>query len=403
MRTSTVFVGLLGGLLFTAALVPPLYVALPERFVSGWYDASSQVALAGLAVGLAVLALTGFVAAWMQPDDGVRTGTIAGLLASLVGGTLLALPASAIEACFSVLPVSVSAAADPEVVKQHVVDALIRGTWVPCAVGIALLVGGPALGAMGGVLFDLWRGTVSRTTRTIHLSWVPQIGLWCCTAAVVGASIWAGHLDKTALPLLQGGATWSQRNALSAPLAVAAALSGPLVVWAMRDTLLLLRDRRRLTGVFWGGTALLAPLVGLGAASALNTSGMLTLWPWMFGATLVTGVLAGAWDGANSELTFDPLPRLLGEILGEAVLVGLLGASILAFVAVGPSAGTWAIAFPYVIAVLEHAPRLEAAPEALVSSLFLTHWLAALSSLALGALYGAVAVPLWMLSRITRR
>lgn len=407
MRTSTVLVGLLGGALFTAALVPPLFVALPGRFVDDWYTAGSQAALAGLCLALVAVTLTGFFAASFAPDDAVRTGTIAGLLSVLVGGMLIALPASAIEACASVLSGNPAlrpggSAATAERLRELAAEAVLDGFWLPAAVGLALLATGPALGAMGGVTFDLWRGTVSRTTRTIRLSWVPQLGLWTTCLAVFGASVWAAHLDKTVLVLLDQPASWSDRNALTAPLAVAGAFAGVLLTWAIRDAVLLLRDHRRLVGVMWGTMALSAPVSTFAVAAAVHTAGLLALPPWLFVAAGVSGALAGAWDGASSDLTFEPQPRSAGELIGASLLTGLVVAGALVFVCGASVIGTYTIGFPFVLAVLENASSISFPAGELVSRVFLLHWLAGLLVLLIGGAHLGVAVPLWTVGRIAR-
>jgi hypothetical protein len=402
VRTSTVLVGLLGGAIFTGTLVPPLYVALPQRFVEDWYSVTSEAALIGLCLALAVVTLTGFVAASFAPDDGVRTGTVAGLLSALIGGVLVALPAAEIEACASLLSTNLNRALPPERLSALASETVLDGIWVPSAVGLALIAVGPALGAMGGVVFDLWRGTVSRTTRTIRLSWVPQVGMWSVFLGVVGASVWSAHLDKTVLPLLAMPASWGDRNALTAPLLVAGAFTAPLLAWSVRDAVLLLRERRRLAGAFWGTLAIAAPVASIAAAGIVHTAGLAALPPWVFVAACVTGGLAGLWDGSSSDVTFEPLPRVLGELLGEALLTGLLVACALVFVCGASTIGSYTIGFPYVRAVLESVPW-EASRVDLVSRVFLLHWIAGLVIPVAGAVQLAVAVPLWMVGRLSGR
>lgn len=403
MRTSTVLVGLIVGAILAATLVPPLFVALPRRFVDSWYYVSPETALMALVGALVVVAFSGFVAGSLEPDEAVRTGTVAGLITAVVGGLLVALPAAEIEGCGALLSMSLQHSTAADALQAQTIETLIDGVWVPSMTGLALIAIGPALGAMGGVTYDLWRGTISRTTRTIRLSWVPIVGLWGVCAAVFVSTLWAVHLDITVLPRLESQPTWADRNALTSPLLVAAAAAALLAAWGSRDAVLVYRERRRISGLMWLAITQAPVITTLGVVAGFHPSSLVTLGPWVFGVVVLGASAVSAIDGARSELTFEPLPRAWSEVLGEGLLTGVVVTVSAVFIAVDTIVGTYVIAFPYVRAVLAGAAVVDAPPAELVTRVFLVHALFVLAIPTIAALYVGLASPLWLMGRLSRR
>src|SRR5688500_12869791 len=174
---------MLFGAILAAVLLAPLYVAVPGRMLDDWYYVPDSAAMWLLLVALIVPPAAGFVAGWLDREAAVRAGTSAGFLTTIVGGMLVAVPASQVQATDALLSALKNNATRIEELRAAAADSSEAGTWLPVAVGMLLLGAGPALGAIGGVLFDLLAGTTGRSIRTVHRSSAPLFGL---LAAVVG-------------------------------------------------------------------------------------------------------------------------------------------------------------------------------------------------------------------------
>ncbi|MEQ1504687.1 MAG: hypothetical protein ABMB14_20775 [Myxococcota bacterium] len=403
MRTSTVVVGLVMGAILAGTLVPPLIVALPARYVDSWVYVSSEVSLLGLVAALIVACLSGFAAASFEPDDAVRTGTISGLLSAVVAGVAVVLPAVEVEACGGLLSLVLYQTTSAEELRAATAHTLVTATWAPAVTGLGLLAVGPALGAVGGVVFDLWRGSVSRTTPTIRRSWTPILGLFVVTIAVGLSTAWGAHVDLAVLPRLGHPTTWPERNGLSAPLVSAAAVTCVLAAWAIRDAVLVFRDGRRLSGLLWAMMTLSLPTLAFGLGVALYPRSLTTVGPWLAIASLGITVLVAWIAGLRSESTFEPIPRTAGDLLGEALLVGLITVGTLLYAAGASIVGSYVIAFPYVRALLSGAELVEAPPAQLVITVFSIHWGAIVAMAVVAGLYLTLAGPLWLVGRIARR
>lgn len=403
MRTSTVVVGLLFGAIFGVTLVPPLFVALPRRFVDSWYYISPETTLVALIAALLVVALAGFIAAALEPDEAVRTGTVAGTLAVAVGGTLVALPAAEIEACGALLSMTIQQSTSVDELRALTVETLVDGVWIPAASALVLLAGGPALGAMGGVIYDLWRGSTSRTTRTIHRSWIPIVAMWALLFAVFLSTAWAVHLDLTVLPRLEAPMTWADRMSATSPLFVASVVQALLLAWGVRDAVLVYRDQRRISGLFWLMMIVAPAFTAFCVVATLHPASLVTPGPWVFAGAGVVTTLAAGLSAARSEVTFEPQPRSLGEVIGEALLAGTLVTGIIAFVAFDGIVGSYTIGFPYVRGLLAGAAVVDAPPDQLVTRVFALHAVAVVAVFAFAAAYLGIAGPLWLVGRLARR
>lgn len=403
MRTSTVVVGVIFGAILAGVLVAPLFVSLPGRYVSDWFYVDPQGAAIGLVAALVVWVLAGFLAATIDPDEAVRAGTSAGLLASIIAGIAIALPAAEIEACGSLLSIAMYDTMTAEMLRQVTAETAVDGVWIPAMIGLALLLIGPALGAVGGVIFDLWQGTPGRSNRTIRRSFVPLFGLVAVLMGVGASTMWAVHLDVTVLPRLGHAPGWLDRTALSSPLVVAGVATCLLLVWAIRDAVLTYRSELRFLAVCWGMLALSSPIAMAVVVGTLHPRSLVTPSPWLAGFAVLVAAIAAGIAAGGSEVPLERQPRRFDELFGEAILSGILIVGGLMFVSGASIVGTLVIAFPYVRALLGGAALVEAPPADLVTRVFSTHWWALASMFLAGMTYLAIVGPFWAFGRMVGR
>lgn len=396
-------VGLIFGAILAGVLAAPLFVSLPARYVSDWFYVTSGAALTGLVCAVGVLVCAGFLAAILDPDEAVRSGTSAGLLASIVGGVAMALPAAEIEACGSLLSIAMYEAMTADALRQITAETTVDGVWIPAMAGLGLLLTGPALGAVGGVLFDLWQGTPGRSNRTIRRSAVPLLGLGAVLLAVVAATLWAIHLDITVLPRLGHPPGWLDRTSLSSPLLVAGAATCLLLPWAVRDAVLTWRADSRLVAMTWLAIAL-GLTVSMGVVvCAMHPRSLATPAPWIAGVAVLVAGLVSAVLASGSDVPLESQPRQLHEVVGEALLSGVVVVGSGVFVSGASIVGTLVIAFPYVRALLGGAALVEAPPAELVTQVFWTHWGSAGAIFGVAFLYLGIFGPLWAFGRVVGR
>ncbi|MCA9494420.1 MAG: hypothetical protein KC621_31050, partial [Myxococcales bacterium] len=157
MRTSSVLVGLVFGLLGAAVLGLPLGAAVPARAVSGWFQVSHDVALIATVSSLILPGLAGFVAAWLDPDDPIRGGAGAGMVSALLAGTLVVMPACQVAPATDVLVGLAAGSVGREQLKDALATAIVGAQWFTAAGAVSVLLAAPALGAVGGLIHDLWQ------------------------------------------------------------------------------------------------------------------------------------------------------------------------------------------------------------------------------------------------------
>jgi hypothetical protein len=403
VRTSTVVVGLIFGAILAAVLLAPLFVALPARYVTDWFYVNPSAALIGLLAALASLVCAGFLGATLDRDEAIRAGTSSGLLASVVAGIAVALPAAEIEACGSLLSIARYDTMTAEMLREVTGETAIDGVWIPAMSGLALLLIGPALGAVGGVIFDLWQGTPGRSNRTIRRSIVPLVGLGAVVLGVLLAAMWAIHLDITVLPRLGREPGWRDRTALSSPLIVAGAATCLLLAWAMRDAVLTWRGEARLFGLGWAMTALAAPVTMGVIIGGMHPRSLVTPDPWLALVAVAVAAVGSVILASGSDVPLEREPRRFDEIFGEALLAGILVVGSIMFVSGASIVGTLTIAFPYVRALLGGAALVEAPPADLVTRVFATHWWATGGIFVVAMIYLGILGPLWAFGRVVTR
>ncbi|MEQ1568023.1 MAG: hypothetical protein ABMA64_20455 [Myxococcota bacterium] len=399
MRNSTVLVGCLFGVGTALALIAPMYVAIPWRLLDDWSYVPVSTAMWGFVAALLVPVAAGFLGAAQDPDAAVRSGTTAGFLAAAFGWMTMALPASEVQAVETLLEVVRLGESVEGAMASAAADSLLASAWFPVVAGLMLLVMGPSLGAIGGVLYDLWAGTTGRVTRTAHRSAVPMAGLATTLACAAFVAAWTLQVDVVVLPNLGRPVDWIRRSMLSAPLVVAAVFASLYLVWAVRDALLLWKNRLRLFAAMWGGAAsMLAFLVPI-VFCAVYPQSMLTPVPWAVLFALGIVFLAAVIGGARSEVLLEPEARTFGEHLGQGLQVGLVTVGTALYTGFAPVAGAWVVAFPYVRALLSDAVLVQVSTEAQVRWVFQLHWgvMVAVPVLALGYVFGAG--PFWLVVR----
>ncbi len=399
MRTSTVIAGIVGGLVLAAVLVPPLYVALPARYLVNWYFMTSQGAMLGMVAALLVWVGAGFLAGSLAPEEAVRSGTAAGFLSSVLGGVVLVLPAAAVEACSDLVITTGIGRADAAKLSELTAGALLQVAWLPSASAVVLLCAGPALGAVGGVAFELWRGAPGRPGRELHLSLVPVVGLGMAVGLGVPLLWGLGRAHGAVFPALGMEPRYSALLELTAPLGILGVFTAGFLAWALRDAVALLRAGRRLTAAAWGLGSFALPPVLLVVAGVLFPRAYLSLWTLgSIGLCAVTA-LASVVAASRSDDLMVSRPRSFGEVLGDALLGGVLLVGQVVFVLGSMALAAWLIITPYVLALLQDAPLVDASPERLVTLVYRYHWGAGASVLLVALLWLGVAVPVWFVRR----
>jgi hypothetical protein len=403
VRTTTIAIGLGFGAILAGVLLAPLYVALPARYVDNWYYVSSGWALGGLAAALLLAAAAGFCAAYLDDEGAIRNGTYAGLIASLVAGALVVLPASGIEACGSLLAMAAFDTITAERLSRTTADAAVAGAWIPAAMGLVVAGGGAALGAVGGVVYDLWQGASGRLNRRVHRSLVPFVGLLATGLGATLSAIWAAHLDLTVLPRMGHPLELADRMELSLPLFTAGAAASWFVAWGMRDVVLTWRDERRFTSLLWLTTIVSLPLLAAIGVGVIHLPSYATPAPWMAIVTVSIAGVASLVASARSELVREPRPRLVGEVLGEILFATIVFVTIPLFISGSAIVASYLIVFPYARAIVGGAALVDAPPGVLVNQVFGWHWAVLPVGFLLFMVFTATVTPFWVFGRALRR
>lgn len=399
-------VGLASGLLLAAALAAPFYVAVPASFLpDDWYSTAAPVSVIGYLAAVAVLGLGGAAASWFHRDDSARAAAGAGLLAGLLGAGLAAAPGAGVSACGDLLNLDLGASEEADVLALLSHAALV-GTWLPVAVGAALAVLGPILGALGGVTLDMYLGVSSRrAVRLVHRSSVPLWGLAALAGSMTVVSAWSGHLDLVMWKNLTGHlASGWERALLSSPAVAGAGAGAVLLGWVMRDAALLWKSKLKFFAVLWGGAALGLVALGWGGALLVDTPLLGSFVPLLFAALLLVAVVAGVANGTRPNIAFDSHPRTGWEFFGQGALVGVVCSAAVGLVAVAPISATYRVVFPGYRYLLNSGPAIPYdAGVGMVNSVFTDALYAAVLLPVAGVAYLVLAWPFWMLVRLYGR
>lgn len=400
MRTTTVFVGWLFGVILGVAAAAPLYASVPARYVNNWHYMTHEGALLGLGIALVVPAVAGFLAAALQPEEPIRNGGGAGLLAAVIGAAGMALPSSVVMGCGSLLELVSSGRINAERLGQAIGDAALSSATLSAAVGLSVLIGAAGLGAIGGVVFDLWRGNPSRPGQDVRRSVVPLVVSWTAPLALGGvwASMAGAARTREALQL-EGG--WVVTLQLTAPDLVAGLLQAVWLAWATRDAVLSYRKGRRMAAALWMVAALGVPAVLVVERLVLFPTGLLSPWPWLacvgvLGAALLAPIVAARSDGV-----LDTEPAGFGAVIGDGLAIGALTVGQALLVGGSWAVGQWQLVQPYVDALIGGAATVGTTPEAQVARLFWLHWGAVGAAGVLSFAWLVVGVPLWLVGRAT--
>jgi hypothetical protein len=376
-----------------------LYVSLPYRLVDDWWYVPSQAATAGFVAALFLPTLAGLAGGALESETAVRSGTAAGFLATVIGGMLVVLPAAELQGADALLIAIKNGETSVASIAAASADSALSGTWMPVAAGLLLLCLGPALGAIGGVVFDLWAGTTGRTTRTVHRAFAPVAGLGATVAGAAWAAAWCVQLDAVILPKLQQPVGWTTRNLLASPTLLGGCVAALLLVWALRDTMLLWKRGLRAFAMVWGGSALTLAFAVPISAILLYPKSALTLVPWLVFAMVGVAAIGGTVGAMRSEVELEQEARTLPEFLSHALLTGMVAVSALFYVGVAPTLGTWIVAFPYALALVNGDQLVQAKPESLVSWVFDVHFAALLLVPVVAGVYAVCAGPFWVFVR----
>lgn len=399
MRTSSVVIGSLFGAILAAALAPPLFVSVPARYVNNWYYMTHEGALFGLGAALVLPVIAGFLAAALHPEEPIRSGTGAGLVTAALGAVGMAMPSAVVMSGGTMLELVASGRATAERLQEAAGDALLALAWLPSTLAIAMACSGAGLGAIGGVVFDLWRGTPSaRPGRDVHRSPVPLVVLWSAPlAAGVGLYAMAGA-DQTRVAL-QVEPGWWATTQLSTPTLAMGLTFSALIGWAMRDAVLSYRKAARATAALWVMLALGAPVVVLVELIALFPSALLSPWPWLSSLVVCLVALVSPILAARSDAVLDTEPRGFSAVFGDAVQIGLLSVAQASMIGGSAAVGAWLLVGPYTAALIDGAGSVSDTPEALVARMFYAHWAAVGGAVVLGLGWMVLGTPLWLVGR----
>ncbi len=402
MRTSTIVMGLMGGVALALALAAPLYIALPARYLRDWLYMTPQGGLAGMIAALAVFGGVGFASARFNPEEPVRAGTGGGVIAALIGAILVVMPAETIEACSDLIVLAGGGQIQPGILRTAAAEALVALAWLPATASLALICTGAALGAVGGVSFDLWHGDPTHPGRDVHRSPIPIVGLLCAVVLSVMVGRF-GSVGATTLALLEHQPSLIEQLKLGTPAGVIVLSSALLACWSLRDAVLMYRASARLGALVWGLPALTMPPLVLAIVGLLHTPMLLSPVLW------VTAVIGGicalvlVFTTSRAEEFLDRSARLLGELVGEALLAGVILVGQLLLVGGSAAIATAIIVTPYTSALITDATSLNTPPSVLVTNVFRIHWVAggAIFALAIGWLL--LRIPLWLGRSMARR
>ncbi len=403
MRISTIVTGLGGGLVVAAALAAPLYIGLPARYLTAsWPYMTPEGSMWGFLGAFVLSIAVGLVAAALQPDDSIRSGTVAGLWSGLVASLAMVVPAAAVEACsdFVVLVQTSPALAEAEDFAEVSRRAIVAVVWYPVAAAACTLMAGLSLGAVGGVLHDLWRGLPGPTKRPARWSLVPVLGLAAGLLLTAVSMLGLTYLTGTVLPQLGGGGqSLGHVMKLASPAAMALVFATGFLAWTLRDAQLLYQERRRLRGTVWGAAAtgmLLVMLIEMGALFPSTWASPVT---WL---TLLSGGAVGIVTlmlSSRADEYLDPEPRTVGELVGDSLSISFLVLGQGVLTAGGAAAAFGIVLVPYLEVALQGAAGPGVPAATLVARVFQLHWALTSGLIALSAVWLVASLPLWLFGR----
>lgn len=405
MRTSTTLAGVLFGALLAGALVVPLYVTLPARYLD-WYYVPEQAGLFAVVAALALWCAAGFVGAATHPEDAVRSGTGAGVLASLVASALMVQPAAAVEGCAE-LVIQIQSApfgVRPQALADLLGETMVRAMWLPSTGALGMLLTGPALGAVGGVLYDLWRGIPYGQNREVYRSSVPLTGLvMTCGAFAILLSV-LKLLEGTYLPAVGAELDFLERAQLTAPVAIVALLATGFGWWVIRDATVMWRAGFRIAAAVWVFAGAVAYPVLLTEALVLHPTVLLTPGAWIGILGTGIGLVGGLAVCIRGDEELPSVPRGFGDLLGEGLMHGVVVAAVPTLVGGSSAAALYVFARPYVDALRAGTTEVTALPaEAGLNVVMQGHWLLALVIVGVTVVYLVPAIPLMLASRVRAR
>jgi hypothetical protein len=156
MRSHVYLLGLAGGVCVSAALYYPLYLYLPSLYIAGWE--SAQPGLAQILVGVALLLVlvTGAVAARVsgmasRPQAAIA-GAVAGLIAAAIAEVWLGAPAAGVWGARGLLTYGFQPMSNEAQFADLLTNGIISTVWWTYASEWMAILGGLALGALGGFL-----------------------------------------------------------------------------------------------------------------------------------------------------------------------------------------------------------------------------------------------------------
>jgi len=348
----------------------------------------------GLGAALALLIVIGFVGAATNAEEPIRAGTGAGFLAAVVGMIGMIGPAIAVEAASDIVIASGggTVTVSPAVLAGAVVDV----SWLPATIGAVVLATGLALGAVGGVIFDLWRGVPSRTGRDIHYSPVPVVGLMASLVWGSAVAWMLRYVDNELLPGLQITPNFFQRLAMSAPLGLLGIMVAMLVAWGFRDSGVIFRSGARVLAVAWGGIVAAMPVFLMLLVVVLYPRAYTSPVTWSAVVLVIVTAAIALWTSFRSEDRLAEHPRLLPQVIADGVLVSLatLGQGVMA---IGASVlAGWLLVLPHLLELFNGKPRIAVNPEALVQRVYASGWGVLAAHIVVAAMWLMLAVPAWM-------
>ncbi|MEN0063827.1 MAG: hypothetical protein AAGA48_16870 [Myxococcota bacterium] len=386
MRTSTTVMGLMGGVGLALALVAPLYVGLPSNYLTNWMYMTPGGGLAGVFLAGLVLMGTGFLSGALSPTEPVRSGTYAAGLSAFLGAAWMLSPGMAVEALRELLRLDALGE-----LSEAIATSLAQVLWYPPTAALGLLAAGPALGALGGIAFDLWYAAPNRPVRVVRPSPVPFVGL-------LAAAIWGGALAyfqvsvNAQLEPLGGAIDTIKQSAAPAILGLWTTI---FLCWALRDAILYFRGDKRMRGAAWamGAIALaLLTLTPLAYHDALLESPV--LWGGIAVALLASTVTM--FLAARTDAVLDPERRTVTDLLVESVLIGVFVVG-LGILTIGPLVFAELLIINPRIAELSGETPSGVDGATAVQWLFRYHWLSALPMAGVAFGWAIVRLPtLWM-------
>ncbi len=395
MRNSSVLVGLLFGLVLTALLAVPLGVELPGKLVPRWPQVAPGAPLFAWLFAVLSPIAGGFLAGRINQDEAIRAGSGAGSVSSLVALTLIVVPAAGVWSASGLYLAASSGRLTPEAIEELLSAAMLTASWAPATFGAVVLIGGLALGALGGFLAEMTGG--SRRARQVDRSSVPMAGLTAVVVATTTQSVLSAHAELTLLPALHHPVSWTSRILLTAPLAATAIANVLLLSWTIRDAALLWRSGRRIGGIGWASLACSLVVGGHVATAVLHPYAWLSPWPWLALGAEGAAILFTLFRHWMSDLTLAEAPRNWFELAIEGLEMGIVSVSLFVL-AGGGTASVWAVQLlPVAWAVASGSGEIPLDARDVIQRQFAVHLVAPVAALLLAGTYAVLATPVWLI------